>query len=37
MAPDSETRKNARAIYRILSKTYPNVKEAYDKKLKTIK
>lgn len=26
MAVDSETRKNARAIYRILTKTYPNVR-----------
>ena len=26
MAPDSETRKSARAIYRILTKTYPNVR-----------
>ena len=26
MAADSETRKNARAIYRILSKRYPNVR-----------
>ena len=26
MAVDSETRKNARAIYRILTKTYPEVR-----------
>ena len=26
MAPDRETQKSARAIYRILSKTYPNVR-----------
>ena len=26
MAPDSETRKSARAIYRILSQRYPNVR-----------